>query len=205
MRFGSVCSGIEAASVAWHPLGWEAAWFAEIEPFPSAVLAHHFPGVPNLGDMTALPGLVRSGIIEAPELLVGGTPCQDFSVAGLRAGLAGERGQLTIAFVELADAIDDARTTQGGESCIVCWENVPRGAQRQEQCVRLLPCSACRRRRAARAAREKMAGRWCCRWTPKGNRLAGPRRPIFRPGPTTPSCVPCRKCSSGVRSRRNTF
>lgn len=75
ITYGSVCSGIEAASVAWHPLGWRAAWFAEIEPFPSAVLAHRFPGVPNLGDMTAIAAQVRAGAVAAPDVLVGGTPC----------------------------------------------------------------------------------------------------------------------------------
>jgi site-specific DNA-cytosine methylase len=67
VRFGSVCSGIEAASVAWHSLGWEAAWLSEIEPFPSAVLAHHYPDVPNLGDMTTLPERILSGEVEAPD------------------------------------------------------------------------------------------------------------------------------------------
>ena len=84
MNFGSVCSGIEAASVAWHPLGWRAAWLAEIEPFPSAVLAHHYPNTPNLGDMTKIAARVRSGEIPAPDVFCGGTPCQAFSVAGLR-------------------------------------------------------------------------------------------------------------------------
>lgn len=60
ITFGSVCSGIEAASVAWHPLGWRAAWLAEIEPFPCAVLAHHYPDVPNLGDMTKIAGMLRA-------------------------------------------------------------------------------------------------------------------------------------------------
>ena len=73
IRFGSVCSGIEAASVAFGPLGWQAAWFSEIEPFPCAVLQHHFPGVPNLGDMTTLPERIRSGEVEAPDMLCGGT------------------------------------------------------------------------------------------------------------------------------------
>lgn len=67
MRFGSVCSGIEAASVAWHPLGWEAAWLSEIEPFPCAVLKHHYPDVPNHGDMTLLPDRILSGEVEAPD------------------------------------------------------------------------------------------------------------------------------------------
>lgn len=123
--FGSVCSGIESVSVAVHPLGWTADWFAEIEPFPSAVLAHRFPEVPNHGDMTALPAMVLRGEIEAPEVLVGGTPCQAFSVAGMRQGLTDPRGALTIKFVELADAIDHVRSADGREECVVWWENVP--------------------------------------------------------------------------------
>jgi DNA (cytosine-5)-methyltransferase 1 len=125
MRYGSVCSGIEAASVAWHPLGWEAAWLAEIEPFPSAVLGHHYPSVPNYGDMTALADRVSKLEIEAPDVLVGGTPCQAFSVAGLRQSLDDDRGQLTIKFLELADAIDNVRRTRGEPECIIVWENVP--------------------------------------------------------------------------------
>lgn len=73
--YGSVCSGIEAASIAWEPLGMRPAWFAEIEPFPSAVLAYHWPHVANLGDMTKLAQKVQAGEIEAPDVLVGGTPC----------------------------------------------------------------------------------------------------------------------------------
>ena len=125
MRFGSVCSGIEAASVAFAPLGWKAAWLAEIEPFPCAVLAHHYPDVPNLGDMTTLPARVQSGEVEAPELLCGGTPCQAFSVAGLRASLADARGNLSLTFCEVADAIDARRLVAGLPACIVLWENVP--------------------------------------------------------------------------------
>ena len=75
MRFGSVCSGIEAASVAWAPLGWKAAWFSEIEPFPCEVLKHHFPDVTNMGDMTLLPERIASGEVEPPDMLCGGTPC----------------------------------------------------------------------------------------------------------------------------------
>jgi DNA (cytosine-5)-methyltransferase 1 len=125
MRFGSVCSGIEAASVAWHPLGWQAAWLAEIEPFPSAVLAHHYPDTPNLGDMAAIAKQVLLGEIEAPDVLTGGTPCQAFSVAGLRQSLADERGNLTLKFVELLDAIDHVRGLRGREPAIAIWENVP--------------------------------------------------------------------------------
>lgn len=125
MKFGSVCSGIEAASVAWGPLGWSAAWFSEIEPFPSAVLAHHYPAVPNLGDMTTIATRVLKGDVEAPDVLCGGTPCQAFSVAGLRESLADERGTLTLKFVELADAIDFVRARDGRAPAIVFWENVP--------------------------------------------------------------------------------
>lgn len=122
MRFGSVCSGIEAASVAWGPLGFEAAWFAEIEAFPCSVLAHHYPAVPNMGDMTQLAPLVRAGLLEAPDVLVGGTPCQAFSIAGARAGLLDPRGQLTLSFADLANAIDEQRP---GDECVIVWENVP--------------------------------------------------------------------------------
>jgi len=125
MRFGSVCSGIEAASVAWHPLGWQAAWLAEIEPFPCAVLAHHYPTVPNLGDMTTIYRRVLTGEAEAPDLLCGGTPCQAFSVAGLRNSLDDDRGNLSLKFVELADAIDHVRARAGNPASIVFWENVP--------------------------------------------------------------------------------
>lgn len=125
MRFGSVCAGIEAASVAWHPLGWKAAWLSEIEPFAAAVLAHHYPNVKNLGDMTAIAKMVITNQVEAPDVLCGGTPCQGFSVAGLRQSLADERGNLSLKFVELADAIDHVRIIRGQHPSIVFWENVP--------------------------------------------------------------------------------
>ena len=121
MKFLSVCSGIEAASVAWKPLGWQASGFSEIEPFPCAVLKHHYPDVPNHGDMTLLPTKIRAGEIEAPDLLCGGTPCQAFSVAGLRQSLDDARGNLTLIFCEIANAIDSKRE----QPCIVFWENVP--------------------------------------------------------------------------------
>ena len=125
MRFGSVCSGIEAASVAWHPLGWKAAWLSEIEPFPCAVLKHHYPDVPNYGDMTLLPARITSGEVEAPDLFCGGTPCQAFSVAGLRNSLDDARGNLSLTFCEIANAIDDRRSVRGESPSIVFWENVP--------------------------------------------------------------------------------
>jgi DNA (cytosine-5)-methyltransferase 1 len=125
MKFGSVCSGIEAASVAWHPLGWTAAWLSEIEPFPCAVLKHHYPDVPNHGDMTLLPEKILSGQVEAPDLFCGGTPCQAFSVAGLRNSLDDARGNLSLTFVGIANAIDHVRSIRGDAPAIVFWENVP--------------------------------------------------------------------------------
>jgi len=115
MKYGSLFSGIEAASVAWESLGWEPRWFAEIEHFPSAVLAHRFPTVPNLGDVTKIHETkIFNG--NSIDLLVGGSPCQSFSVAGLRKGLDDPRGQLMYTFVELA-----ARKRPKW----VVWENVP--------------------------------------------------------------------------------
>jgi len=124
LLYGSVCSGIEAVSLAWQPLGLEAAWFAEIEPFPSAVLAHRYPHVPNLGDMTAIARQVRAGTVPAPDILVGGTPCQSFSVAGARRA-DDPRGALTLAYVELANAIDQTRHQARRPAVTLVWENVP--------------------------------------------------------------------------------
>ena len=102
MKYGSVCSGIEAASVAWHSLGWEPQWFSEIENFPSEVLKHRFPDIPNLGDMTKIheSKTFQDATI---NLLVGATPCQSFSVAGLRKGLTDPRGNLMLTFLSLAE------------------------------------------------------------------------------------------------------
>jgi len=113
MKYLSVCSGIEAASKAWEPIGWEPVAFSEIEPFPSAVLKHHWPEVPNLGDMTKYESWKFE---EAIDVLVGGTPCQAFSVAGLRKGLADPRGGLSLTFVNIADHFNPKW---------ILWENVP--------------------------------------------------------------------------------
>lgn len=112
MIYGSVCSGIEAASVAWEPLGWEPRWFCEIDPFCCSVLKHHWPRVPNHGDFSAL----DPQIVGTVNILVGGTPCQSFSINGTRKGLEDDRGDLALRFVELARVV--------GARWIV-WENVP--------------------------------------------------------------------------------
>jgi site-specific DNA-cytosine methylase len=125
LTYGTVCSGIEAPSCAVDPLGWKPLWFSEIEPFPKAVLAHRHPGVPDLGDMTTLPARILAGEVPAPDVFIGGTPCQSFSVAGLRKGLADPRGQLTRTFVEILDAIDTVRLARGEPPCVALWENVP--------------------------------------------------------------------------------
>ncbi|MCW8279881.1 DNA cytosine methyltransferase [Agrobacterium sp. InxBP2] len=115
LRFLSVCSGIEAASVAWHPLGWKAVAFSEIEKFPSAVLKHHYPDVPNLGDFTK----IDTRTLGRVDILAGGTPCQAFSVAGLRQSLADARGNLSLDFVRLAHEL----AANNGLRNVV-WENV---------------------------------------------------------------------------------
>lgn len=112
MIYGSVCSGIEAATHAWHPLGWKASFFSEIEDFPRKVLAHHYPHTPLHGDFTT----IKEGDYEPIKLLVGGTPCQSFSVAGLRAGLDDPRGNLMLEFGALAKRLHPKW---------LVWENVP--------------------------------------------------------------------------------
>jgi DNA (cytosine-5)-methyltransferase 1 len=113
MNYLSVCSGIEAATVAWHNMGWKPIAFSEIEPFPSAVLKHHYPFVPNLGDMTKYKEWQLS---EPIDILVGGTPCQSFSVAGLRKGLEDPRGNLALTYIGILDKFRP-------KWCV--WENVP--------------------------------------------------------------------------------
>ena len=112
MRYIDVCSGISAPTAAWKPLGWQALCYAEIEAAPRAVLAHHYPDVPLVGDFTQIKGDEYGPV----DLLVGGTPCQSFSIAGLRGGLADDRGNLALEYLRLADR---ARPRW------LVWENVP--------------------------------------------------------------------------------
>lgn len=125
MKYGSICSGIEAATVAWHPLGWEPAWFGEIAPFPSALLDHHYPMAPNHGDMTKLTGMVERREIDAPDIVCGGTPCQAFSISGNRKSLDDNRGNLSLVFCEVCNAVDDVRHGRNEQPAIIMWENVP--------------------------------------------------------------------------------
>ena len=113
MNYLSVCSGIEAATVAWHDMGWKPVGFSEIEKFPSQLLAHHYPNVTNYGDMTKFK---EWNINEPVNLLVGGTPCQSFSVAGLRKGLEDPRGNLMLTYLAMADHFKPKW---------LLWENVP--------------------------------------------------------------------------------
>ena len=124
LTFGSVCSGIEASQLAFAPFGYEQLWSSEIAEFPSKVLHHHYPNIPNLGDMTELPDLILNGKVEAPDMFCGGTPCQAFSLAGWKNGLADKRGQLTITFIEIANAIDEIRAKDNKDQSIILWENV---------------------------------------------------------------------------------
>lgn len=125
MIYGSICSGIESASVAWKPLGWRAAWFSEIEPFPCEVLKQRWPNVVNHGDMLNLSDKILNNELELPDVLVGGTPCQAFSVAGLRNSLDDDRGQLTLEYVRIANVLDQKRREAGKPESIIIWENVP--------------------------------------------------------------------------------
>lgn len=120
---GSVCSGIEAASVAWRGL-FEFSWFSEVGDFPSRVLESKYPSVPNLGDMMGIPKLLKNKGTEPVDIICGGTPCQAFSLAGWKRGLDDERGNLTLAFVDIVDQNDEQRKEERKDPTVVLWENV---------------------------------------------------------------------------------
>lgn len=121
---GSICSGIEAASVAWKDLNFKFSWFSEISEFPSSILKEKYPLTPNLGDMNDIPHLIESNKIETPDLICGGTPCQAFSLAGWKNGLNDDRGNLTLKFVDIVESNDNIRKNNNKNSSYVFWENV---------------------------------------------------------------------------------
>jgi len=115
VKYATVCSGAEAPTLAWKSLGWKAAWFSEIKKSACALIKHHYPETPNLGDMK---NVVNSEVAknETVRLILGGTPCQSFSVAGLRKGLDDPRGNLALVFLSIVDRLRPEW---------VVWENVP--------------------------------------------------------------------------------
>jgi len=123
--FGTVCDGIGCGHLAFAQAGFYCVWSFEIDPFPSAVIAHRFPGVENHGNMNAAIALIESGMIAAPDVLIGGTPCQAFSVGGKRGGMDDARGNLSLTFCRIADTIDAVRRRCGRPPCTILWENVP--------------------------------------------------------------------------------
>lgn len=123
-NFGSVCSGIEAASFTLQPMGVNPLWLSEIAEYPSRFLAEQYPDHPNLGDMTNIPNRIAEDEIPAPDMLVGGTPCQAFSLAGWRNGTNDERGQLTLRYIDIIDAIDAKRMENAQGRAVFFWENV---------------------------------------------------------------------------------
>ncbi len=161
MRFGSLFSGIEAASVAWEPLGWEAAFVADVDPFACAHLAHRFPTVPNLGDVSAHDFVERARSCGPIDVLVGGSPCQAFSFAGKRQSLSDDRGNLMLRFTEIADELDPD---------FVCWENVPGVLNTKDNAFGCLLAVL-----AGESSGPLVSSR--SRW-PNAGHVAGPRRTV---------------------------
>lgn len=122
--FGSVCSGIEAASFVLEPMGVKPLWLSEIEDFACRFLAEKYPHIPNIGDMNDIPQMLKDGKIDAPDMLCGGTPCQAFSLAGWKNGLDDHRGQLTLKYIDILNGIDIIRASQEKLPACFLWENV---------------------------------------------------------------------------------
>ena len=122
--FGSVCSGIEAATLVFRPMGLLPVWYSEIADFPSRLLRLKYPEVVNLGDMNFISEKIASGEVPVPDFLCGGTPCQAFSLAGWKNGLNDDRGQLTLKYIDILDEIDKKRADNGRGRAIFLWENV---------------------------------------------------------------------------------
>lgn len=162
MRYISLFSGIEAATVAWKPLGWEAEAYAEIDPFPKAVLKHHYPEVPDLGDMTKIDWRKYRGTV---DLVCGGSPCQAFSIAGLRKALDDPRGQLMLEYLRACHEIDPEW---------IVWENVPG----------VLSADGGRAFGSLLASVAEL-------WPDGGGGMESVGRSILRSGTTTQTCLPC--------------
>lgn len=124
LTVGSICSGIEACSVAWGKMDYSIKWLSEIATFQSKLLNLKYPDIPNLGDMNEIPEKIQKGEIESPDVICGGTPCQAFSLAGWKKGLEDDRGNLTLKFVDIVNANDVRRQSKGEARSIVFWENV---------------------------------------------------------------------------------
>ena len=165
VKYISLFSGIEAATVAWQPLGWEPIAYAEVEPFPKAVLKQHYPNVPDLGDMTKVDWKQYH---HAADVVVGGSPCQAFSIAGLRKALDDPRGQLMLEYLRACAEIDPEW---------IVWENVP-GVLSAEH------------GRAFQSLLEAVAELWP---DGGGGGMESAGRSVLRCGPATRACVPCRQ------------
>lgn len=122
--YGSLCSGIEAASFVLEPRGLQPLWFSEIADFQSRFLSLKYPSIPNLGDMNNLPEMIESGQVSTPDMICGGTPCQAFSLAGWRNGINDDRGQLTLKYIDIINANDKVRLRNGQNRTVFLWENV---------------------------------------------------------------------------------
>lgn len=168
MKYISICSGIEAATMAFHGFGWTPLAFSEIEAFPSAVLSHHWPDVPNLGDMTKYEEWPEEILAEC-DLLVGGPPCQAFSVAGLRKSLGDDRGNITLAYVRLLNHIDAVRRSHGRPPAIALYENVPGLLSTKDNAFGCLIGAIC----GCDEAPETETGKW-----PKAGFLCGEARRV---------------------------
>jgi len=121
---GSICSGIEAASVAWEGTELKVQWVSEIAKFPTEFLKHTYPSIPNHGDLSSIPEKIKAGEIVPPDMICGGTPCQAFSMNGSRKGLEDERGNLTLKFVDIIEQNDETRLQMGLGGTTIFWENV---------------------------------------------------------------------------------
>jgi DNA (cytosine-5)-methyltransferase 1 len=172
IRYATLCSGIGCAELAADSLCWEPTFQSEIDVFACAVLKDRFPLTPNLGDMTTLAGRIRNGDVAdelIPDVLVAGTPCQSFSIAGSGGSLDDPRGRITLELVNVLDAIDERRFMEGKEQCTLVWENVPNVLSKDDNPLGCLLAALVGANRAIRPYGRR--GRW-----PRAGVVSGPRR-----------------------------